>query len=161
MANIAFYCDSFLEHVIASAITRPNLPLITSVEFVQSFDSQVKNVIYLGSSKELKEVISSHEVPSESATFFTCDTEVDLMPLARKRGLNIIVTDLSLFDLHNRLSSVVRQYTEWRITLLETGNETQSIQKVIQAASRLCCLPTMRIRWFTRWSATKSAPTAW
>ena len=137
MANIAFYCDSFLEHVIASAITRPNLPLITSVEFVQSFDSQVKNVIYLGSSKELKEVISSHEVPSESATFFTCDTEVDLMPLARKRGLNIIVTDLSLFDLHNRLSSVVRQYTEWRITLLETGNETQSIQKVIQAASRL------------------------
>lgn len=138
MPNIAFLCNDILAHVTDSYIPKPNLPPVHNVDFISTFDPQEKNVVYIGPSRMIHDALTSTDGPIECTTFFTCDTSADLMDIARKRNVNVIVIDFDTFKAHAIITRAVRRYRDWRITLLETGNETQNAQSVLQAASNMC-----------------------
>ena len=137
MPNIAYLTDTLQSELVYSAISKPNIGNIQQTKFIKHFNPQVKNTIYVGSSKDVVAALTDINYRTESLTFVVCDDEVNLSDEALAYGLNVICVSADIIDTYDKITQFVRKYTQWRLALLEVANQTQSIQEIVRAGSQL------------------------
>lgn len=135
MARLSFWVDALRPFAKESVVSEPRLPEVSAIDFARHMDRPSADTVYLGSPDEVADAI---ERASEcrGITFFSSGESKELARLAEARGVNLVVSELDVLDIHGRLSAVMRRYRHWSQSLLEAAF-TGSIQSVVDRVTEL------------------------
>jgi hypothetical protein len=139
MARLSFWVDALRPFAKESVVSEPRLPEVSAIDFARHMDRPSADTVYLGSPDEVADAI---ERASEcrGITFFSSGESKELARLAEARGVNLVVSELDVLDIHGRLSAVMRRYRHWSQSLLEAAF-TVSIQSVVDRVTELSGMP--------------------
>lgn len=138
MAELSFWVDSLRPLAAEAVISAPRLPVISAVSFVRHMETPAADTIYVGTGAEIFSVLEQGQV--SGITFFASGTDEKLIELAEKKGINLIVSELDILEIHSRLSAVMRRYQFWSESLLEAAC-SGSIHSVVNKVSELSGMP--------------------
>lgn len=135
MSQLANWLEPLQQRILAQAIRTAALPEIQAVRFVCRWEWDPA-VLWVGQGSELLTLLKARNNLS-GMTFFAAGDAGGLLSLARERGVNLIVTDLALTELHEVLSAVLRRYQGWSLQLLKALGQRQGIRGVVDATAKL------------------------
>lgn len=135
MSQLASWLQPLQQRILAQVIRTAALPEIQAVRFICRWEWDPA-VLWVGQGPELLALLQAQNNLS-GMTFFSAGDAAGLLPLAQERGVNLIVTDLALTELHETLSAVLRRYQGWSLHLLKAQGQRHSIRDVVDAAAKL------------------------
>ena len=139
MSHLACWLAPLLGHISYQSLLCAPAAQFSSVRFVRYWDGPDPTALWVGSGEELRALLDRY--PGLSAlrglSFFSAGTAQDLDNLAQILGINLVVTDLDLLELHERLSTVLRRYQNWALRLMEAAGRRHSIQDVADCGAEL------------------------
>lgn len=135
MSQLASWLQPLQQRLLAQTVRTAALPEIQAVRFVCRWEWDPA-VLWLGEGPELLELLRAQSNLS-GMTFFAAGDAEGLVPLARERGINLIAADMTLTELHEALSAVLRRYQGWSLQLLKALGERHSVRDVVDAAAKL------------------------
>lgn len=136
MSHLICWMQALQGHLLEQICPHAEIPTVQSIRFVRHWESSDGGALWLGEGQELLHLLSEHRI-SAGRTFFAAGDAPGLVPLAQTCDINLVVTDLPMLDLFERLSTVLRRYQSWSTRLLEVGYQRHSIPDVVRVAAEL------------------------
>lgn len=126
-------------HILHQSSADASLSQRASVRFARYWDGPDPTALWVGSGQELRTLLEQYVGLSalRGHAFFSTGTAQGLEELAQAMGVFLVVTDLELLELHERLSAVLRQYRSWELRLMEAAGRRHSIQDVADCGAEL------------------------
>ena len=138
MAELSFWVDALRPLAAEAVISKPKLPAISAVDFARHMETPAPDTIYVGEGDEVYSALERGEV--SGITFFSSGADEKLIGLAKREGVNLVVSELDILDIHSKLSAVMRRYQLWSKSLLEAAF-TGNIHSVVNRVSELSGMP--------------------
>ena len=126
-------------HILHQSSADASLSQHSSVRFARYWDGPDPTALWVGDGQELHTLLEQYVGLSvlQGHAFFSTGTAQGLEELAQVMGVALVVTDLELLELHERLSSVLRRYRSWELRLVEAAGRRHSIQDVADCGAEL------------------------
>ena len=126
-------------HILHQSSADASLSQHSSVRFARYWDGPDPTALWVGDGQELHTLLEQYVGLSvlRGHAFFSTGTAQGLEELAQVMGVALVVTDLELLELHERLSSVLRRYRSWELRLVEAAGRRHSIQDVADCGAEL------------------------
>lgn len=139
MSQLACWLAPLQGHVLYQPKTGSAPSGITSVRFVRYWGGPDRSALWVGSGEEIRALLEQYTGLSilRDFCFFSTGPAQDLVPLVQAMGINLVVTDLELLELHERLSAVLRRHQDWSLRLLSAAGRRHNIQDVADCAAEL------------------------
>jgi len=139
MSELSFWVDALRPFAGESVISVPKLPMISAIRFVRHMGTPAADIIYVGTGDEVQRAMEG-EHKCKGLTFFSSGGYERLIELAGENGANLVISELDIIDIHDRLSDVMRRYQLWSKSLLEAAS-AGNIHSVVKTVSELSGMP--------------------
>lgn len=139
MSQLACWLAPLQGHILHQSITHVPLSQITAVRFVRYWGGQDLSALWVGTGPEIRALLERWPCPAvlHGTFFFAAGPTDGLEDMARALDLDLVVTDLELLELHERLSAVLRRHQDWSLRLLSAAGRRHNIQDVADCAAEL------------------------
>ena len=139
MSQLTCWLAPLQGHILYQTAVDTPLSQISSVRFVRYWSGPDSSALWVGSGEEIHALLEQHTGLSVLCgfCFFATSTAPDLDILAQAMGVHLVVTDLELLELHERLSAVLRRYQDWGLRLMAAAGRRHNIQDVADCGAEL------------------------
>lgn len=139
MPNIAFFIKKLAPHIERKHIVYSQLDEIHNITLLGDSHFYVdlsESSLYIGEDTAVADFLTDYSV-DRKATIFVSGSVMKLASWLQASNINLIITDLPLVDLYNRINGILQSYLRWDRFLLQALQQGKDISEIVDTASEL------------------------
>ncbi len=139
MIDLTFIVSNLESNILYKHISFTNLDKIHGLILLKNQSKLLENYLYIGELSCGLDRLENSDIQDPIAMFLSASSYDE--DIVYDGPHNIIITDLDIIDLYNKLNIIVHNYNYWKQTLVQALCEGSSLNQIVNKASDMLKSP--------------------